>query len=520
MVRCNRLKPVRSLDIMSIPFQNTYTTLPERFFSKVLPAKVPAPKLISFNSELAKELNLDLSSLSDEDLAQYFSGSKIFESSDPIATAYGGHQFGHFSILGDGRAHLLGEVISQSGERFDIQLKGSGQTPYSRRGDGKSSIGPVIREYILSEAMHALGIPTTRALACVTTGETVYRQEGHVPGGVFTRVAPSHIRVGSFELFYAQQDTDGVKQLLDYTVARHFPDLRNSPNKALAFVKRVASLQADLVAQWMSLGFIHGVMNTDNMSVAGVTIDYGPCAFMDHFNFSQVYSFIDRNARYAYNAQISIAQWNLSRLAQAIASQVDPEQETAIEILNKELQGMGRFFDEAWTRHMAKKFGLDTFQDKTHTGTSGDANNEKADESREETRKLIISYLEYLHRHSLDYTNSFRELSKSLKNSKVSDFFVATPQLTEFWNAWRSCLMREGIDADEAAKKMDSANPAYIPRNHQVEKVIQAAFQGDYQPFERLKTVLANPYTERAEDQDFSLPPEPSEIVENTFCGT
>ena len=342
-----------------IPFDNTYCRLPPHFFAEVYPAIASNPKHLKYKHKLEQKLGIDLSSLSEQELADIFVGKNIPSGANTIAMAYAGHQFGRFvPMLGDGRAILLGEVVDLDKKRYDLQLKGAGQTPYSRRGDGLSALGPVIREYIVSEAMHYLGIPTTRALAAVTTGDLVYREEGGIAGGVFTRVASSHIRVGTFEFFAAQGDFKAIKTLLDYSIKRHYPELEGEENLALLFLQKVSKAQAKLVASWMSVGFIHGVMNTDNFSISGETIDYGPCAFLDNFKFNKVFSFIDRNGRYCYSNQGNIAHWNLSRLANCLIPLVHDDQNQAVEALNNELDQFLNLFKNEWLKKMGAKLGL------------------------------------------------------------------------------------------------------------------------------------------------------------------
>ena len=486
---------------MKIKFDNTYTQLPAHFYSKATSEKAPKSVLIEWNTDLAVELGIDFFGDSKEEIALYFSGNKVPEGAEPIAMAYSGHQFGHFSLLGDGRALLLGEVVSAvDKKRFDIQLKGSGPTPYSRRGDGKSSLGPVIREYILCEAMYHLGVPTTRALAAVASGENILRREGEIPAGVFTRVASSHIRVGTFSYFYAQKDVEGLRILLNYTVCRHFPELEGSENLPVEFLRKVIQLQAELVAHWMDIGFIHGVMNTDNMSVAGITIDYGPCAFMDHFNIGQVYSYIDQKGRYAYNNQISIAQWNLSRLAESLLPLISDDEKIGVSVLEEELKSLGNLFEDTWMTRMGKKLGFKCLSP--------------------ENSGLVVKFLEYLQKQSLDYTNSFRELSRELVSPNSTTFFNKDSSFIEFMELWKTKIQKDGVSFADIAKVMDDHNPIFIPRNHQVEKAIQASMRGDYSPFKELNKVLKNPYTEQPGFEDYKKQPTPGEIVPNTFCGT
>jgi uncharacterized protein YdiU (UPF0061 family) len=479
-------------------FDNTFIKLPSQFYSLSSATPFASPKLIKFNEKLAGELGLNLSAQvndqSSDQLAKYFVGEQLFKGSEPLSQVYAAHQFGHFvDQLGDGRAMLLGEILDPKGQRFDIQLKGAGQTKYSRRGDGKSAIGPVIREYLLSEAMHSLGVPTTRALAAVATGEMVYREEP-IPGAVFTRVASSHLRIGSFQYFAARGDLVSLKTLLDYCIDRHYPEIKNQENPPLVFLQKVAQGQIKLVAHWMSLGFIHGVMNTDNMTISGQTIDYGPCAFMDYFNFNQVYSFIDKHGRYAYSNQPQILIWNLSRLAECLIPLFPTDEHTAIEILNHELSLMPKLFEQTHHQMMAAKLGL---------------NYQTGDE------EIIKSWFAYLQTEKLDFTLSFRKLSDILKEND-SDFFKVTEQFKKFEMLWRPRLS----DLKTLKTKMDSLNPLFIPRNHLVEKAITGSIAGDYTLFEELNTVWANPFKEQPHFAQYTLPPKPVEIVKNTFCGT
>jgi uncharacterized protein YdiU (UPF0061 family) len=471
-----------------IKFNNTYSKLPSHFFDFSRPAEFKSPELIMFNKELALELNIDTSDLSDKELALIFSGQKILDGSEPLSQVYAAYQFGHkVPILGDGRAHLLGET-----KGFDIQLKGSGQSKYSRRGDGRSSLGPVVREYIVSEAMHYLGVPTTRALAAVSTGEKVARQEFE-PGGVFTRVASSHIRVGTFQYFAFKGDWEGIKTLLDYTIKRHYPELasiENIKDRSIAFVNAVGERQAKLVAHWMSLGFIHGVMNTDNFSVAGISIDFGPCAFIDEFDHKKVFSSIDQMGRYSYQNQVSVAQWNMLRLAECFLFFIDEDVSKAASIIEKEIDVMMNNFNDCYSSKMAAKFGIHKYQ--------------KSDD------KIIGTFLNYLEKESLDFTLSFRYL-KDLFSGGHS-YFPDTEDFKQFLQMWK-----ERVDSVDG---LDLINPLYIPRNHQVEKAIRASFQGDLKVFEELVEVCKNPFHKNEKLDFYKTPPEPSERVLATFCGT
>ncbi len=470
-------------------FDNTYARLPEHFFARVEPEIAPGPKLLAWNTELAEELGLNGLAGSEERLAQIFSGNELPDGAEPIALAYAGHQFGHFvPQLGDGRAVLLGEVIKRSnGQRFDLQLKGSGQTPFSRRGDGKSSLGPVIREYVLSEAMYRMGVPTTRALAAVQTGESVYR-DTIMPGGVLTRVASSHLRIGTFEYFAARQDLDALRTLADYAIERHYPEVKEASHPLVAFFGKVVEAQAALVAHWMDIGFIHGVMNTDNCSISGETIDYGPCAFMDEFDNNKVFSSIDQNGRYAYGQQASIAQWNLARLAECLLQLGDAQS-----LFEAEFARYHALFENHYLQRMRRKLGLTSEE-------PGD-------------RKLINEWLQHLQDHELDYTLSFRRLAARLGSNEPNEF-------GEFETLWKQRIASQPETPSSIRQQMDAVNPLFIPRNHQVERAIQAAIIGDLSVFHDLNQVLQKPFDEQPEFSQYAEPPQPAERVARTFCGT
>ncbi|MDF7809237.1 YdiU family protein [Pontiellaceae bacterium B12219] len=476
-----------------IPFDNTYARLPERFYSKQEAAHVPAPQLLRANTALAVELGIDPAWLETPEALNVFSGNGTAAGSEPLAQAYAGHQFGGFSPqLGDGRALLLGEVVDQSGTRRDIQLKGSGRTPFSRGGDGKSALGPVLREYIVSEAMHALGVPTTRALAAVTTGETVLRQEGHLAGGIFTRVASSHIRVGTFQYFYARNDEDALRELADYTIARHYPEASGAEDPYLALLECVIAAQAKLIPQWMALGFIHGVMNTDNTAVSGETIDFGPCAFMDDFHPNCVFSSIDRDGRYAWGSQPGMASWNLNRFAETLLPLISGDSEAALEKAKQTLSTLHRLFRTEYDRRFRAKFGL--------------AGNAPLD--------LVKSGLSLLTKQAVDFTLFFRHLTYG-NRSELSALFT-DPALLDSWYAdWEAATQSA---PDTAA--MQQSNPVLIPRNHRIEQAIQAAYRQDYAPFHHLADALAKPYEERTAYAAYEQAPKPDEIVHQTFCGT
>ena len=487
---------------MVFDFENTYIHLPPSFYAEATPTPVSNPHFIAWNKNLAEELGLRNSKLSEEQLALFFSGGKLPHGSQPIATAYAGHQFGHLSpVLGDGRALLMGEVIHSDGHRYDIQLKGAGKTPFSRGGsDGRSPLGPVLREYIVSEAMFRLGVPTTRALAAVGTGEVVYR-ERDLPGAVFTRVASSHIRVGTFEYFAYRNDSQGLETLLKYSVERHYSHIKESSNLPLDFLKEVVKAQAHLIAHWMSLGFIHGVMNTDNTSVAGITIDYGPCAFMDYFNSIQVYSSIDRQGRYAYGNQPAIASWNLVKLAEAlILLYPQADRKSAVQKFEEQLEAFLTLYFSEWLKRMSWKLGLTNY-------TASD-------------RELVKMWLSYLEKEKLDYTSSFRELSQYIDSPIKSEKLKKTDELFAFETRWKTRIHEQNASPQAIKERMDKLNPVYIPRNHNIEKVIEEGEKGNFAPFHELNEVLKEPYKGDSVQEIWSRPPQPYEVVKETFCGT
>jgi uncharacterized protein YdiU (UPF0061 family) len=473
---------------LRIDFDNTFVDLPQEFHAQAEPSAAVKPTLIAFNEGLAQELGIERGDTTDEELADLFSGARIFEGAHPIATVYAGHQFGNpVPRLGDGRAILLGEVVGRDGLRRDIQLKGAGRTAYSRGGDGKSPLGPVLREYLVSEAMHALGIPATRALAAVTTGDHVFRDRP-LPGAVLTRVAASHLRVGTFEYFARQEADDGLRVLLEYAIRRHDPDLEGGDDRAFEFFLRVAHRFLDLVARWWGLGFIHGVMNTDNTSISGETIDFGPCAFMDAFRFDKVFSSIDRGGRYRFENQAPVAVWNLSILASCLVPLVDEKEERAVERLQEALSHFDSWFRARWLAVMTAKLGI--------------AQPEPSD------RDLVEAYLNRLQDQELDYTNAFRALS--------SEFDVASP----FHERWRTRLTGEGRPREEVVARMNNANPVVVPRNHQIETAIVDAREGDFAHFHALASALKSPFEDSPELAPFKAPPTPEQEVHNTFCGT
>jgi uncharacterized protein YdiU (UPF0061 family) len=469
---------------------HSYAQLPAVFYVRLDPTPVREPKMAVLNRPLAKSLGLDTDLL---DNAAWFAGNELPPGAQSLAQAYAGHQYGNFTMLGDGRALLLGEQITPGGERFDIQLKGSGPTPFSRRGDGRAALGPMLREYIISEAMHALGIPTTRSLAVVTTGEAVFREET-LPGAVLTRVAASHIRVGTFEYAAALGDPTALKALADYTLRRHYPELADAGQPYAAFLEAVIERLAALIAQWQFVGFVHGVMNTDNMAISGETIDYGPCAFMDAYDPATVFSSIDRYGRYAYGRQPAIAQWNLARFAETLLPLLDEDEAKAVEIANGLIVGFETRFKRHWIAGMRSKLGLFT---------------EESDDAM-----LIDSLLEWMRRTKADFTNTFRALSNesSVTLSEDPDYF-------EWHRCWQNRLSRQPQSAGEVLEKMHRNNPAFIPRNHKVEEALAAAVtEDDLSAMERLLEVLGKPYDHAQNRPEFGTPS--SSDSYRTFCGT
>ncbi|MBA2744315.1 MAG: YdiU family protein [Chthoniobacterales bacterium] len=487
-------------------FDNSYARLLERFFARVAPTPVAAPRLIRVNSALASHLGVDPDWLASEDGVEILAGNRVPGGAASIATAYAGHQFGGFvPQLGDGRAILLGEVIDAGGVRRDVQLKGPGQTPFSRGGDGRAALGPVLREYVISEAMAALGIPTTRALAAVATGEQVVR-ETKLPGAVFTRVASSHIRVGTFQFFAGRDDEEGVRLLAEHVIARHYPGAADAERPYRALLDAVIKAQAELVAQWLLVGFIHGVMNTDNMSVAGETIDYGPCAFMDEYDPATVYSSIDRAGRYAYANQPAIALWNLTRLAECLLPLLSKNEEASVADAEDALGAFGPTFNKAHQAGFRRKLGLLEEED-------GDV-------------ALGQDLLKLMHANAADFTNTFRRLSDAVSGSEddeagVRSLFAEPSALDEWFTRWRDRLNQKPIDAPTRREQMRAANPAYVPRNHRVEAVIRAAVDNnDFAPFDELLLVLSKPFEDQPAFARYAEPPEEHQRVHATFCGT
>ena len=488
-----------------LPFDNTYARLPARFFARVAPTPVRAPRLVRVNAPLATRLGLDPAWLAGEEGVAVLAGNHVTETTEPLATAYAGHQFGNFvPQLGDGRAILLGEFVDRAGVRRDLQLKGAGRTPFSRGGDGRAALGPVLREYVVSEAMAALGIPTTRALAVVVTGEAVRREE-MLPGAILTRVASSHIRVGTFQFFAARGDVDGLRALADYVIARHYPDAARVEQPYVALLDGVIRAQASLIAAWMLVGFIHGVMNTDNMAVAGETIDYGPCAFLDAYDPAAVFSSIDAYGRYAYFRQPAIGQWNLARLAECLLPLLAEDTDAAIAAAMEALDAYTSLFEQAYQNGLRRKLGL-------RTEREGDA-------------ELGRELLEAMQASGADFTLTFRRLSEESadddKDGGVRDLF-ADPTAYDAWAVrWRRRLAQEPTDAAARRRAMLAVNPAYIPRNHRVEAVIRAAVDDDdFAPFHELVTVLSRPFDAQPAFAHYADPPAARERVLRTYCGT
>jgi uncharacterized protein YdiU (UPF0061 family) len=469
---------------------HSYARLPAAFYVRVDPTPVREPKMVVLNRPLAEALGLDADLLNN---AALFSGNELPPGAQPLAQAYAGHQYAHFTMLGDGRAILLGEQITPEGGRFDLQLKGPGPTPFSRRGDGRAALGPMLREYIISEAMHALGIPTTRSLAVVTTGEPVYREE-KLPGAVLTRVAASHIRVGTFEYAAARGEKIDLQALADYTMRRHYPEVVNVEQPYVALLQAVIERQASLIARWQLVGFVHGVMNTDNMALSGETIDYGPCAFMDAYDPATVFSSIDRNGRYAYGRQPQIAQWNLTRLAETLLPLLHEEEEQAVETANEAITGFESRFKRHWLAGMRSKLGLFT-------------------EESEDTA-LIQSLLDWMQWTKVDFTNTFSALCDASSVALSQD-----PAFLDWHQRWQNRLTRQPQSAHEVAEGMRRHNPAFIPRNHRVEEALAAAIEkNDLGVMEQLLAVLAMPYDHSQDQPKYRLPSNSKSY--RTFCGT
>ena len=490
---------------MTFAFDNSYARLPDRFYARVEPTPVRAPRLVKVNRGLAQVLGVDADALASPDGVAVLAGNAVPEGADPLALAYAGHQFGAFvRQLGDGRAILLGEVVGKDGRRRDVQLKGSGRTPFSRGGDGRAALGPVLREYVVSEAMAALGVPTTRALAAVTTGEPVYR-ERPLPGAVLTRVASSHIRVGTFEFFAARDDRDALATLTRHALARHYPDAADAPSPALALLERVVEAQASLVARWLGLGFVHGVMNTDNTSISGETIDYGPCAFLDTYDPRRRFSSIDHGGRYAFMNQPRIAQWNLARLAESLLPLLSDDEDEAVRLATDRLEAFGPKFEAAHARVLHDKLGLTR--------------------EREDDLALAADLLARLAANEVDFTLFFRRLCDAAADPaadrSVASLFTTPGAFHDWAEGWRRRLAEEDVAPEARAAGMRRANPAFIPRNHRVEEVIEAAVErDDFGPFEALVAVLARPYDDQPEAVHLAEPPGPEQKEYRTFCGT
>ncbi len=484
-------------------FDNTYARLPDRFYARVAPTRVRAPRIVKVNRALAGQLGADVDRLDSAEGAEVLAGNAIPAGAEPIALAYAGHQFGAFvPQLGDGRAILLGEVVGKDGRR-DVQLKGAGRTPFSRGGDGRAALGPVLREYVVSEAMAAMGIPTTRALAAVTTGESVVREEV-LPGAVLTRVAASHLRVGTFQYFAVRKDKEALAILTAYALERHYADASGAGNQALALLQRVSLAQANLVAAWLGVGFVHGVMNTDNSSISGETLDYGPCAFLDEFDPNKRFSSIDHGGRYAFGNQPRIAQWNLARLAETLLPLLADDEEESVRIATACVEGFSATFEAAHTGVLRKKLGLAVEHD-------GD-------------RALAGDLLERLAGSAVDFTVFFRRLcacaADPAADADVAALFANAGAFHDWALAWRKRLEGEAATPEQRAAAMRRANPAFIPRNHRVEQAIAAATQDDFAPFERLARVLARPFDDQPEHAELADPPASHERVRATFCGT
>ena len=494
-----------------IPLSNRFLDLGTQFYKQSNPVPVMAPALIKFNKKLASMMGISVDDINLAEATMIFAGNLVPEDSTPLAMAYSGSQFGSFNPqLGDGRAIYLGELNQADGSGYDVQLKGSGRTAYSRNGDGRSALGPVLREYLVSEAMYKLNVPTTRALAAVTTGEEVAR-ETLGPGGILTRIASSFVRVGTFQYFASKGDIKSIKILADYVIERNYENIKGMENQYLDFFKSVVERQAKLIAQWMHLGFIHGVMNTDNMSVAGETIDYGPCAFMDEFNHNQVYSFIDRGGRYAYSNQPSIGLWNLTRLAECLVPLFAETTEESVELAKEVLQSYEASYEKTWLTGMRLKIGL------VKTNSKGDDLDDK---------RLIESLLEIMQVNHADFTLTFFYLSRlnitySELDEELKKLFD-NPEVIESWLVkWRLRLSEHTTSDAERQLSMQSVNPVYIPRNHLIEEVIRAAEDNnDFTLFHELHSILENPYSLQEGLEKYMLPPEPEQVVENTFCGT
>jgi uncharacterized protein YdiU (UPF0061 family) len=475
-------------------FDNTYSKLSNTFKEEVKPTPVHNPELVVLNDQLAKDLNLDFSKIEKKDLSQIFSGNTLPKGSATIAQAYAGHQFGHFTMLGDGRAVLLGEHLVNNTTRFDIQFKGSGRTSFSRSGDGRAVLGPMLREYIISEVIHALKIPTTRSLAVVKTGEKIVRED-LLPGAILTRVASSHIRVGTFQYIAAKQNIDDLNTLVEYTINRHYPEIQSSKNKALDLLNLVMERQCKLVVNWMRVGFIHGVMNTDNMAISGETIDYGPCAFMDHYNPKTVFSSIDQLGRYSFSNQPPITKWNLSRFAECLIPLIDKNEDKAIQLASEIIDNFQNIYEEKWLNMMRDKLGL--------FGKSKD------------DKKLIDDLLTWMEKNKADYTNTFCYLM----NVKIGNNSLYDDKEFINWSKnWKNRILINDNSKEKSLELMKETNPIIIPRNHKVEEALKAANEDNLQVMNKLLSKFNNPYGEQKGIEDYQLP----SLDDNyqTFCGT
>ena len=476
-------------------FDNTYYRLSDIFKEDIKPIPVKKPELVLLNKTLAENLNLDFSNLDNQELSELFSGNSLPKGSNSIAQAYAGHQFGHFTMLGDGRAVLIGEHLSKDNKRYDIQFKGSGKTAFSRNGDGRAALGPMLREYVISEAMNGLGIPTTRSLAVVKTGEDVIRETSQ-PGAILTRIASSHIRVGTFQYIAARQKKDEIEVLLNYVIDRHYPDIKNSKNKATELLSIVLEKQINLVVNWMRVGFIHGVMNTDNMSISGETIDYGPCAFMDTYDPKTVFSSIDQMGRYAYFNQPVITKWNLSRFAECLIPLIDKNQEKAIELATEIINSFEKKYEEKWLNMMRDKLGLFGMDEKD--------------------KFLILDLLTWMHQKKIDYTNIFCHLmNENIKEDKDYE----DEDFKNWKKRWNERLKTNNNTPEKSLKLMRSANPIVIPRNHKVEEALEAAEKNNFKPITRLVEILKDPYSRQKNIINYQIPSN-SEKKYQTFCGT
>ena len=475
-------------------FDNTYLKLSKTFREEIKPTPVHDPNLVILNEELAKDLNLDFSKIDNKDLAKLFSGNVLPNDTNTIAQAYAGHQFGHFTMLGDGRAVLLGEHLVNNTKRFDIQFKGSGRTSFSRSGDGRAVLGPMLREYIISEAIHALNIPTTRSLAVVSTGEKVVR-ENLLPGAILTRVASSHIRVGTFQYIAAKQNIDDLTTLVDYTIERHYPEIQSSNNKALDLLSLVMEKQCQLVINWMRVGFIHGVMNTDNMTLSGETIDYGPCAFMDHYDPKTVFSSIDKFGRYSFSNQPPITKWNLARLAECLIPLIDKNEDQAIKIATEIIDNFQNIYEIKWLNMMRDKLGL-----------FGEDKNDL---------ELINNLFNWMQSNKADYTNTFCYL---MNISSIQDQIYKDKDFIDWSKNWGERILINGGSKENSLELMKKNNPIVIPRNHKVEEVLEAANNNDLKPMYELLSILKKPYTKQINIEKFQTPSNNQNY--QTFCGT